>query len=604
MLEKHPRQKPEVDDDPFEESVLCCLPRTNYVRTLCTRMIASSWFNNLSLVCIVLNSISMGAADFAHANPATYELEAEGSIRNYVVSSVCDTLFLVLFTLEAAIKIVGKGFICGEKTYLQDPWDRLDFAVVCCGLAEFVPWLPRVSFLRTMRILRPLRTVQRYPKMKAMVGALLASLSALLSVAGLLCFVFAVWGILAVQFWGKDGVMLNRCRLTPFPVKLLGAENATDGLHRFPIDDAALAAAYAGGLTTRCLHAPNDDEAWTTKASSPWSVPQHCAWPLDVADTRLCAAASSSGGHACTGGKTCGADFDRWGNRRFLERKIGDAALYVEDLNWGYTSFSHMGAAMLTLFQCITLEGWTAVEYQVQDSFSRTASTLYFTALTLFGGFFLLNMTLAVIEDAYSEQQERRQADQEAAMGVAGAKEKAVAAGLEQDEMSASRKTRYPWLYASDERAARFIRSPGVEHGFTAMIILNAIVLAMDSHPEDPDKTKVLMHVRFVLSMIFAAEMLVKMAGLGIAGFFSDTFYTFDCLVVITSLLELLVTPPYFLTGAEYVAGGSGGGGAVSGLRTFRLFRVGANAADCLSKSSRLLQSSTAPHCFHRYFNH
>ena len=35
MLEKHPQQKPEEDDDPFEESVLGCLPRT-------------SWFNNLS----------------------------------------------------------------------------------------------------------------------------------------------------------------------------------------------------------------------------------------------------------------------------------------------------------------------------------------------------------------------------------------------------------------------------------------------------------------------------------------------------------------------------------------------------------------------------
>ena len=72
---------------------------------------------------------------------------------------------------------------------------------------------------------------------------------------------------------------------------------------------------------------------------------------------------------------------------------------------------------------------------------------------------------------------------------------------------------------------------------------------------------------------MFTAEMLVKMAGLSVAGYLSDAFCTFDFLVVTMSLLELLVFPPYFLTPLPYVAG-SGGGGAMSALRTFRLFRV------------------------------
>lgn len=33
--------------------------------------------------------------------------------------------------------------------------------------------------------------------------------------------------------------------------------------------------------------------------------------------------------------------------------------------NWGITNFDNFGLAMLTVFQCITLEGWTDVLYNV-----------------------------------------------------------------------------------------------------------------------------------------------------------------------------------------------------------------------------------------------
>lgn len=33
--------------------------------------------------------------------------------------------------------------------------------------------------------------------------------------------------------------------------------------------------------------------------------------------------------------------------------------------NWGITSFDNIAYAMLTVFQCITMEGWTEVLYYV-----------------------------------------------------------------------------------------------------------------------------------------------------------------------------------------------------------------------------------------------
>ena len=35
----------------------------------------------------------------------------------------------------------------------------------------------------------------------------------------------------------------------------------------------------------------------------------------------------------------------------------------ILDLNYGVTNFDHMGNAFLTIFQCITMEGWTTVMY-------------------------------------------------------------------------------------------------------------------------------------------------------------------------------------------------------------------------------------------------
>ena len=44
---------------------------------------------------------------------------------------------------------------------------------------------------------------------------------------------------------------------------------------------------------------------------------------------------------------------------------------YWEGPQWGITCFDNFGQAMLTVFQCITLEGWTDMLYwvRIQDLF-------------------------------------------------------------------------------------------------------------------------------------------------------------------------------------------------------------------------------------------
>lgn len=83
--------------------------------------------------------------------------------------------------------------------------------------------------------------------------------------------------------------------------------------------------------------------------------------------------------------------------------------------NNGITNFDNFGLAMLTVFQCVSLEGWTDVMYwvssqrscrgcryervrlQVNDAVGREWPWIYFVTLVILGSFFVLNLVLGVL---------------------------------------------------------------------------------------------------------------------------------------------------------------------------------------------------------------
>lgn len=102
-------------------------------------------------------------------------------------------VFTFIYTFEATIKILSRGFCVGKFTFLKDPWNWLDFMVIsmawvaslsrsifsfeqmpcmriikllvclhCRYLTELVD-LGNVSVLRTFRVLRALKTITVIP---------------------------------------------------------------------------------------------------------------------------------------------------------------------------------------------------------------------------------------------------------------------------------------------------------------------------------------------------------------------------------------------------------------------------------------------------------
>ncbi|CAK5119053.1 unnamed protein product [Meloidogyne enterolobii] len=72
--------------------------------------------------------------------------------------------------------------------------------------------------------------------------------------------------------------------------------------------------------------------------------------------------------------------------------------------NYGITSFDNIAFAMITVFQCITMEGWTTIMYYTNDSLGSTYNWAYFIPLIVLGSFFMLNLVLGVLSGEFAKE--------------------------------------------------------------------------------------------------------------------------------------------------------------------------------------------------------
>uniref|UniRef100_A0A4W3GS46 Voltage-dependent T-type calcium channel subunit alpha n=1 Tax=Callorhinchus milii TaxID=7868 RepID=A0A4W3GS46_CALMI len=286
-----------------------------------------------------------------------------------------DDFIFAFFAVEMVIKMIALG-IFGPKCYLGDTWNRLDFFIVVAGMLEYSLDLQNVSLsaVRTVRVLRPLRAINRVPSMRILVTLLLDTLPMLGNVLLLCFFVFFIFGIVGVQLWA--GLLRNRCFLeknftTPAPLML-----------------------------DRYYHTENDDEN-----------PFICSLPMDNG-MRTCRMVP----HTRVEGLECTLDYTSYS---LLRTNNSDNTSCV---NWnqyytqcepdehnpfkGAINFDNIGYAWIAIFQVITLEGWVDIMYFVMDAHSFY-NFIYFILLIIVGSFFMINLCLVVIATQFSETKQR-----------------------------------------------------------------------------------------------------------------------------------------------------------------------------------------------------
>lgn len=175
------------------------------------------WFDRMVLLLILLNCVAMAASDPVAVEPYAWERPAEW-------------FFTIAFTVEALCKMVAMGICCESRcAYIWDFWHVLDLVAVTTAWISLLPLgAGNFAVLRSVRVLRPLRTVQRVKGMRILVGSLVASLPSLLDVFELFGFLMLVFGVIGVETFA--GRLHYRCVDAAGEFPLPAASRASSGV--------------------------------------------------------------------------------------------------------------------------------------------------------------------------------------------------------------------------------------------------------------------------------------------------------------------------------------------------------------------------------------
>jgi hypothetical protein len=119
------------------------------------------------------------------------------------ILEVLDVFFTVFFTFEMVSKILALGLVSGQDAYLRSGWNLLDGFIVVTANLVLITGAEGGFFriIRTVRVLRPLRAIQRSPGMRAVAGGLFKAVPSIATVAMLVFFFMVVSAIFCVQMF-------------------------------------------------------------------------------------------------------------------------------------------------------------------------------------------------------------------------------------------------------------------------------------------------------------------------------------------------------------------------------------------------------------------
>ena len=173
-----------------------------------------TWFN---LTLIMLNC-GVLMTESGRSLGSTYNFDTMNNALNSI-----DAMFASFFTLEMLVKMIAGGlFFAGPSSYFRSSWNLLDFIVVLFALLNFIPSMQNVTYVRALRLLRPLKAASNIPGLRVMMNAMWAATKTLGNVflfVFLLLFTFALFGL---QIY-KDSF---RYRCVPLDTGTVSFENS------------------------------------------------------------------------------------------------------------------------------------------------------------------------------------------------------------------------------------------------------------------------------------------------------------------------------------------------------------------------------------------
>ncbi|XKL62043.1 hypothetical protein PGB90_001876 [Kerria lacca] len=275
-----------------------------------------------------------------------------------------ENFFLGIFCVEATVKILALGFVLHRGAYLRNVWNMMDFIVIVTGIE-------RGRRFKNVAIVSGSETVKvglQDPKILTCFQGSSEDSMDLRTLRSLRVLrpLKLVSGIPSLQVVLKSIIkamapLLQIGLLVLFAIiifAIIGLEFYSGALHKtcYTLDNLSVKE-FKGEKPTPCAGDSNDSQ--------------------NAAAGRLCNVRES----------ICLEDW--------------------EGPNYGITSFDNIGLAMLTVFQCITMEGWTTILYWMNDAHGSLYNWMYFVPLIVLGSFFMLNLVLGVLSGEFAKEREK-----------------------------------------------------------------------------------------------------------------------------------------------------------------------------------------------------
>jgi len=631
----------------------------NPARKLAIRLSESKWFRHGTLMLILLNTVALSMG----SNAPGFRNSSLGDALRYA-----EIFFTLSFTVEMAIKVLAMGLLLAPGSYMRDPWNLLDMAVVILGLVGLPCEITKCAgggnytSIRVVRVFRPLRAINGVKGMRVLVSTIIQSLPMLVDVLLLCSFVFVLMGIIGVTMF--QGVLRSRCSLPQLSQFASGAAEGSAGSLVDDLTPELSAAAYQvalqdlGGAGVPVSfdqlefvlpeQLASDDEDWSSTTCSGWSSDK-ASYVVQTnavtGDLEIVAAApgvdgdnfSSGAGYGCpwpsSQGPTSEAPtqfpslvlgplFDPTMMAEGDAAQVGRPGLVCsrsfENPSFLRVGFDNIALAWLTIFQCITLEGWTEIVYRVEDATSGWA-WLYFVALLLLGSFFMVNLFLAVLylyftmSDAEETDAEEKEEEVEKAkkqlelleVQTELAKGELVAGGGGAGRLTghlrdvlfdevfqqavAAQSAGEPGKRKPPPRAAlapdawwgpfnavlpvwlglrrvcwKLYFDKWFDYLTSSLIVFNTAVMASEYYGMSKAHEEAGNVINYLLTAYFGLEMLIKHVGIGARRYWKDSMNAFDGIVVVASVSEIILT----------VATPDLDSSTLSVLRAFRILRL------------------------------
>ena len=446
-----------------------------------------------------------------------------------VTNVYAEPIFTAVFAIEMTVKIIAQGVILPKIAYLRDPWNVLDFVIVLCGFITFMITAVQgdkkavpafIGIIRAVRLLKPLKAMNKAKEVELVVSSLLSALPQLFDVVVLYMFFVLIMGIVGVQLW--KGTLSHSCHFSSrifveslFREGHISAEVFLDAAGNFSVQ-SDVAAQYF-----EVIHFQHMDDGVEVCRSPPTIAGD----PLEI------------GGFGCPYFYEC-----RNGANPFM----------------GMVSFDDIFKSFLTTFTVITLEGWADIMYVTFRSTSKLSAFFFFISVS-FGSFFVINLSLVIINNAFVSNVERIRENDLSRMIKDVATETIEETEGGQESLSATLSQRF--INGSVEKTRWLVTHRLWTAFIIFIVVVNCILLASEFHGQPHEMSEFVKIASYVFTVIYIMELLLKLISIPFREYIADWNNWIEVAIVISSILHLILED-------------GGRGGLFNALRMFRLLHL------------------------------